>query len=131
MKIPAVVGTKRSESLRRRKDKGSQAMLISLGLVGPKVCPNWSTPKGKPVNIPAPGQYVRQRKPDSRRIGLGSRTLSRAPKAISPGSSVMLRTGLRPDGAVWLEPMPGAHEKGIRKDLPRPYPEPAQVLLAE
>jgi hypothetical protein len=33
---------------------------------------------------------------------------------------------------VWgLRPSPGAHEKGIGNDPPRPYREPTQVLLGE
>lgn len=52
MKILAVVGTEWSENLHHRKGKGSLAMQISQGLVGPKSARNVTYSKGNQVNIP-------------------------------------------------------------------------------
>ena len=53
-RILAKVAAKSGENPDRRRGQGSTAMFVSRGLAGPKAYPNWSTPKGKPVNIPAP-----------------------------------------------------------------------------
>ena len=61
MQILLVVAAKRGENPRRRKGKGFVAMIVSHELVGPKGSLKMATPKGKPVNIPIPRGYVRQR----------------------------------------------------------------------
>ena len=61
MQILLVVAAKRGENPRRRKGKGFVAMFVSHELVGPKGSLNMAIPKGKPVNIPVPRRYLRQR----------------------------------------------------------------------
>ena len=46
LRILAGVATKMGENPIRRKDKGSSAMLVTRGLVGPKHCFNMSMRKG-------------------------------------------------------------------------------------
>ena len=51
-KILVIVAAKQGENPCRRRGQVSSAMFVSRGLVGPKMCRNSSTPKGKQVNIP-------------------------------------------------------------------------------
>ncbi len=53
-KILVAVAAKSGENPDRRKGKGSSAMSVSRGSVGPKLYPKESTTKGKQVNIPVP-----------------------------------------------------------------------------
>lgn len=54
MKIPVVVGIRRVRIPSGEGGKVSQAMKVSLGLVGPNRYPEWDIGKGKGVNIPLP-----------------------------------------------------------------------------
>ena len=56
MRIPAVVGIRRVRIPSAERGKGSQAMKVNLGLVGPNPGPNWDLGKGKGVNIPPTAQ---------------------------------------------------------------------------
>src|SRR5512136_2311516 len=96
-------------------------MIVSRGLVGPKVRRNSNVPTGKQVNIPVPCGFCRK-----------TLTLWDMPggtvvpsKRIIPWSTVMVRKGRKRDGET--RQIPGAHEKGIIS----PYREPTQVPLAE
>ena len=53
-KILVIVTAKLGENPNRRRGQVSSAMIISRGLVGPKLYRNSSTSKGKQVNIPVP-----------------------------------------------------------------------------
>ena len=53
-KILVIVTVKLGENPNRRRGQVSSAMIISRGLVGPKLYRNSSTSKGKQVNIPVP-----------------------------------------------------------------------------
>ena len=81
-------------------------MIVSRGLVGPKVRRNSSVPKGKQVNIPVPSGFSRKT--------LTFRDMLRGivfpSKRIIPGSTVMVRSGRKRDGVT--EQIPGTHEKG-------------------
>lgn len=57
------VAAKRGENPLGLRGKVFLAMLLSQELAGPKPGGNSHRAKGKPVNIPAPPRYVRQRKP--------------------------------------------------------------------
>ena len=92
MKILVVVGSEQCENHCRRKGKGSSAMQFSRGLVAPNRAPNWCFGKGKPVNIPVPLLYVRQRRLYFRRIGLVQHNLSVVLTSIDLWSVVMTRS---------------------------------------
>ena len=62
MRILVKVGIKQRENRCDRKGKGSLAMYISQGLVGPNRAPNRSSGKGRPVNIPVLLMYAWQHK---------------------------------------------------------------------
>jgi hypothetical protein len=71
MRILVVVAAKLGENPNRRRGSGSSTMIVSRGLVGPKVALNQKPSKGNPVNIPEPPRYLRQRKPGFRRSEIG------------------------------------------------------------
>lgn len=54
LQILVAVAAKSGENPLRRKGKGSLAMFVSQGLVGPKGFLNTKRPKGKRVYIPVP-----------------------------------------------------------------------------
>jgi hypothetical protein len=97
-------------------------MFVSRGLVGPKVCRNSSTSKGKQVNIPVPcvcssSTALTLRDMPGRVVALSKRRTS--------WSTVMVRNeGIR-DGVI--RQIPGAREKGDAC----PYRDLTQVPLAE
>lgn len=112
-------------------------MVVSRGSAGPNRDRNTDPGKGKRVNIPVPRGYAsRQRKAPPRRLGVGG---PGAPLGGDPANlpkAGECRNGEnRPKGGMarlWrVPPTPGALEKGVGKDPPRPYREPTQVPLGE
>ncbi len=93
-------------------------MIVSRGLVGPKLYRNSSTSKGKQVNIPVPSgnKLTFLGRPSGVVAPSKHRTLWRA---------VMARSRRICYGESWLHP--GTREKGVRC----PYRELTQVPLAE
>ena len=96
-------------------------MIVSRGLVGPKVRRNSSVPTGKQVNIPVPCGC--SRKALTFRDMLSGTVVPS--KRIMPWSTVMVRSGGKRDGVT--RQILGAREKGAGC----PYREPTQVPLAE
>ena len=91
MKILAVVGTEQGENPCHRKGKGSLAMQISQGLVGPKCPRNVRYTKGNQVNIPELIRYAWQHKLQFRRIRLDVHDLSVVSRRAHLRSIVMMR----------------------------------------
>jgi hypothetical protein len=110
-KILVAVAAKSGENPDRRKGQGSSAMIISRGSVGPKTYPNWSTPKGKQVNIPVPFQTSQLTLPDM------SSARARAFKRSNLRRAVMARNRPRRDDVS--RQIPGAREKGAEAAVPR------------
>lgn len=93
-RIPRLVASNPGENPGHRKSKGSPAMVVSWGSVGPKSGINTYLAKGKQVNIPAPSTWrliptltLRDRK--SRAVALFKRIIS--------GNTVIVRTERKRD----------------------------------
>ena len=92
MNILVIVGSKQGENPCRRKGKGSLAMFVSQGLVGPNLAHKLSYGKGKKANIPLLFKYVWRHKFNFRHFSVGQHNSSVMLTNSNQGSVLMTRT---------------------------------------